>query len=71
VSIQDKLRHHAFKPGDIWFLATKGVSQRVKKYQNVMPVWEIVHGTAEAFQEVFSNQWLGKVGKDEHPPFHI
>jgi hypothetical protein len=49
VSIEDESRHRAFKPGDIWFLATKGVSQRVKKYQNVMPIWEIANDTAEAF----------------------
>ena len=71
VSIQDESRHHAFKPGDIWFLATKGVSPRVKKYQHVMPLWEIVNGTAEAFQEVFGDQWLGKIGKAKHPPFHL
>jgi len=71
VSIQDESRHRAFKPGDIWFLATNGVSPRVKKYQHVMPLWEILNGTAEAFQEVFGDQWLGKVGKANHPPFHL
>ena len=71
VSIQDESRHHAFKPGDIWFLASKGKGQRVQKYQNVMPIWEIVDGTVEAFQEVFSEQWLGMVGKAKHPPFHL
>jgi hypothetical protein len=50
VSIQDELHHHAFKPGNIWFLDTKeGVSQGVKKYQNVMPIWKIVNDTAEVF----------------------
>jgi hypothetical protein len=84
VSVQDELRHHAFKPGDIWFLATNafkpgniwflatnGVSPRVRKYQNVLPIWEIVDGTAEDFQEVFGDQWLGKVGKANCPPFHL
>jgi hypothetical protein len=55
VSIQDGSRHHVFKPGNIWFLATKGESQMVKTIQNVMPIWEIVNGTSEAFQEVFNN----------------
>ena len=71
VSVQDESRHRAFKPGDIWFLATNGVSPRVKKYQNVMPIWEIVDGTAEGFREVFGDQWLGKVGKVNSPPFHF
>jgi hypothetical protein len=71
VSIQDESRHHAFKPGNIWFLGTKGVSQRAKKYDNVMPIWEVIDGTSEDFQEVFSDQWLGKVGKAKHPPFHL
>jgi hypothetical protein len=70
VSIQDEYRHHAFKSGDIWFLGTKGVSKRAKKYDNVMPIWEVIDGTSEDFQEVFSDQWLGKVGKVKHPPFH-
>jgi hypothetical protein len=71
VSIQDESRHRAFKPGDIWFLATKGVSQRVLKYHDVMPIWEMVNCTAEDFQEVFSDQWMGKIGKNEYLPFHL
>jgi hypothetical protein len=56
VSIQDESRHHAFKPENIWFLGTKGVSKRAKKCNNVMPIWEVINGTAEDFQEVFSEQ---------------
>ena len=36
-----------------------------------MPIWEIVNCTVEDFQEVFSEQWLGKIGRNEYPPFHL
>jgi hypothetical protein len=71
VSIQDESRHHAFKPGNIWFLPTKGKSTRAKQYDNVMPVWDVIYGTAKDFHEVFSERWLGKVGNPKHPPFHL
>jgi hypothetical protein len=35
-----------------------------------MSIWEIVKSTAEAFQEVFTYQWLGNVGNAKHP-FHL
>jgi hypothetical protein len=41
------------------FLGTKKVSERAKKFNNVMPIWEVIDGTSEDFQEVFSEQWLG------------